>query len=68
VLPSTLRNSKSPAQRAVIVILLADCAAQNPWYEDPPRSAFVKGFLPAATDSDPECAWQWQGRSKIGGD
>jgi len=53
VLPSTLRNSKSPAQRAVIVILLADCAAQNPWYEDPPRSAFVKGFLPAATDSDP---------------
>jgi len=53
VLPSTLRNSKSPAQRAAIVILLADCAAQNPWYEDPPRSAFVQGFLPAATDSDP---------------
>src|SRR5258708_30466591 len=53
VLPSTLRNSKSPAQGAAIVILLADCAAQNPWYEDPPRSAFVQGFLPAATDSDP---------------
>ena len=53
VLPSTLRNSKSPAQRAIIVILLADCAAQNPWYEDPPRSAFVQGFLPAATDPDP---------------
>src|SRR6266404_4766013 len=53
VLPRTLRNSKSPAQRSVIVILLADCAAQNPWYEDPPRSAFVQGFLPAATDSDP---------------
>src|SRR6202043_1773123 len=53
VLPSTLRNSKSPAQRAVIVILLADCAAQNPWYDNPPRFAFVQGFLPAASDTDP---------------
>jgi HEAT repeat protein len=53
VLPSTLKNSKSPAQRAVIVILLADCAAQNPWYDNPPRFAFVQGFLPAASDTDP---------------
>ena len=53
VLPSTLKNSKSPAQRAVIVILLADCAAQNPWYDNPPRFAFVQGFLSAASDTDP---------------
>ena len=53
VLPSTLKNSKSPAQRAVIVILLADCAAQNPSYDNPPRFAFVQGFLPAASDTDP---------------
>ncbi len=53
VLPSTLRNSKSPVQRAFIVILLADCAAQNPWYDNPPRFAFVQGFLPAASDTDP---------------
>ncbi len=52
VLPSTLKNSKSAAQRAVIVVLLADCAIQNPWYEDPPRPAFTKGILPAALDAD----------------
>lgn len=52
VLPSTLKNSKSAAQRAVIVVLLADCAIQNPWYEDPPRPAFTKGILPAASDAD----------------
>ena len=53
VLPSTLKNSKSAAQRAVIVVLLADCAIQNPWYEDPPRPTFTKGILPAASDADP---------------
>lgn len=52
VLPSTLRNSKSAAQRAVIVVLLADCAIQNPWYGDPPRPAFTKEILPAASDAD----------------
>jgi HEAT repeat protein len=52
VLPSTLKNSKSAAQRAVIVVLLADCAIQNPWYGDPPRPAFTKGILPAALDAD----------------
>ena len=52
VLPATLKNSESAAQRAFIVALLADCAAQNPWYEDPPRPAFVKAFLPVAKDSD----------------
>ena len=53
VLPATLKNSKSAAQRAMIVSVLADCAAQNPWYDNPPRFAFVQGFLPAATDADP---------------
>ena len=52
VLPSTLKNSKSATQRAVIVVLLADCAIQNPWYEDPPRPAFTTGILPAASDAD----------------
>jgi HEAT repeat protein len=52
VLPSTLKNSKSAAQRAVIVVLLADCGIQNPWYEDPPRPAFTKGILLAAADAD----------------
>jgi HEAT repeat protein len=52
VLPGALKNSQSAAQRAFIVALLADCAAQNPWYEDPPRPAFVKAFLPVAKDSD----------------
>ena len=52
-LPATLKNSKSAAQRAMIVSVLADCAAQNPWYDNPPRFAFVQGFLPAATDADP---------------
>lgn len=32
VLPATLKNSKSAAQRTMIVSVLADCAAQNPWY------------------------------------
>jgi len=53
VLPATLKRSNSPYQRGAIVSLLAGCAAQNPWYEDPPRSAFVESFLPAATDPDP---------------
>lgn len=52
-LPVVLKNSKSAAQRAFIVTLLADCAAQNPWYEDPPRPAFVKAFLLAGSDADP---------------
>jgi HEAT repeat protein len=53
VLPGALKNSKSTVQRPFIVTLLADCAAQNPWYEDPPRPAFVKAFLSAASDADP---------------
>jgi HEAT repeat protein len=54
VLPGTLKNSKSAAQRSVIVLLLADCAIQNPWYENPPRPAFTQGFLPAASDANPD--------------
>ena len=53
VLPGTLKNSKSPDQRAMIISVLADCAVQNPWYEDPPRPAFLQGFLSAASDTDP---------------
>jgi HEAT repeat protein len=50
-LPTVLKASKSTAQRSYIVTLLADCAAENPFYEDPPRPAFVEAFLPAASDA-----------------
>jgi HEAT repeat protein len=53
VLPPVLKTSKSAAQKSNIVALLADCAAQNPFYEDPPRPAFVEAFLPAASDANP---------------
>ncbi|MGB7283071.1 MAG: HEAT repeat domain-containing protein [Candidatus Acidiferrum sp.] len=53
VLPPVLKTSKSAAQKSNIVALLADCAEQNPFYEDPPRPAFVEAFLPAASDANP---------------
>jgi HEAT repeat protein len=53
VLPPVLKTSKLPRQRAMIVSVLADSAAENPWYEQPPRYAFVEGFLPAASDESP---------------
>ncbi len=52
VLPGVLKNAQSAQQRAAIVGLLANCAAQNPYYENPPRAAFVAEFLPAAADAD----------------
>jgi HEAT repeat protein len=53
VLPPVLKTSKSAAQKSNIVALLADCAGQNPFYENPPRPAFVEAFLPAASDANP---------------
>jgi HEAT repeat protein len=53
VLPAALKLSKSAAQKSSIVNLLAESAAENPWYEDPPRAAFLEGILPAATDASP---------------
>ncbi len=53
VLPPLLKTSKSAAQKSNIVALLADCADENPFYENPPRSAFVEAFLPAASDAIP---------------
>jgi HEAT repeat protein len=53
VLPPVLKTSKSAAQKSNIVALLADCADQNPFYENPPRPAFVEAFLPAASDAKP---------------
>jgi len=51
-LPEVLKNAKLPAQRALIVTLLANCAAQNPYYDNPPRPAFVEAFLQVASDAD----------------
>jgi HEAT repeat protein len=50
-LPPALRLSKSAAQKSSIVSLLTESAAENPWYENPPRAAFLEGILPAATDA-----------------
>lgn len=52
-LPPVLKVSKSEAQKSSIVSLLAESAAENPWYDDPPRSAFVEGLLAAAADTSP---------------
>jgi HEAT repeat protein len=52
-LPAALKLSKSAAQKSSIVSLLAESAAENPWYENPPRAAFLEGILPAATDASP---------------
>jgi HEAT repeat protein len=52
-LPTVLKASKSTAQRSNIVTLLADCAGENPFYDNPPRPAFVEAFLPSASDASP---------------
>lgn len=53
VLPGALKNPKAAEQRALIVGLLADCAMQNPYYDNPPRAVFVETFLQVASDADP---------------